>query len=58
MLLRKGWLGWLAFQQRPGGALIATNAVSERDAARGPKLQRIVVGLALAAAFAPCPRDP
>jgi hypothetical protein len=52
--LRKGWLGWLAFQQRPGGALIATNAVSERDAARGPKLQRIVVGLALAAAFAPC----
>ena len=38
--------------QRLGEALVAAGAVSERDIARGLKLQRILVGVALAAAFA------
>lgn len=41
-------------QQRLGEALVAAGAVSERDIARGLKLQRILVGVALAAAFALC----
>lgn len=40
--------------QRLGEALVAAGAVSERDVARGLKLQRILVGVALAAAFALC----
>jgi SOS response regulatory protein OraA/RecX len=39
-------------RQRLGEALVAAGAVSERDIARGLKLQRILVGIALAAAFA------
>ena len=38
--------------QRLGEALVATGAVSARDIARGLKLQRVLVGVALAAAFA------
>ena len=37
--------------QRLGGALVATGAVTEQETARGLKLQRIVIGVALAAAF-------
>lgn len=39
-------------RQRLGEALVAAGAVSERDVARGLKLQRILIGIALAAAFA------
>jgi hypothetical protein len=38
--------------ERLGEALVASGAISERDIARGLKLQRILVGVALAAAFA------
>ncbi len=41
-------------RQRLGEALVAAGAVSERDIARGLKLQRILVGIALGAAFALC----
>ena len=40
--------------QRLGEALVAAGAISEREIARGLKLQRILVGVALAAAFALC----
>jgi len=41
-------------RQRLGEVLVAAGAVSERDIARGLKLQRILVGVALAAAFTLC----
>ncbi|MEP6998386.1 MAG: hypothetical protein ABI900_12105 [Betaproteobacteria bacterium] len=40
--------------ERLGEALVASGAISEREIARGLKLQRILVGVALAAAFALC----
>jgi hypothetical protein len=39
-------------KQRLGEALVAAGAISEQEIARGLKLQRILVGVALAAAFA------
>jgi len=40
--------------RRLGEVLVAAGAISEREIARGLKLQRILVGVALAAAFALC----
>ena len=60
MLLRKVWLGeagpdaLVAVQQRLGGTRVTIGAVSAPDIARGPKLQQILVGVAVAAAFALC----
>jgi hypothetical protein len=58
--LRKVWLGeagpdaLLARRQRLGGALVAADSDSERNIARGLKPRRILVSIALAAAFALC----
>ena len=60
MLLRKVWLGeagpdaLVAVQPRLGGARVAFGGVGARDIARGLKLRRTLVGVALAAAFTLC----
>ena len=60
MLLRKVWLGEagpdasVAVQQRLGGTRVAFRAVSAPDIARGLKRRRVLMGVALAAAFALC----
>lgn len=60
MLLRKVWLGeagpdaLLALKQRLGEAFVAPDWASERDIARGLNPRRVLVSVALAAAFALC----
>jgi len=60
VLLRTVWLGeaWpdalVAIQQRLGGERIVFGAVSAPDIARGLKLRRMLIGVALAAAFTLC----